>query len=239
MPGRAVSEKTLELNIGAEILWIIRQQPGCEGAFWVGMRQDQEAKNGIDELIANVPAARHLALQFKSPKPTPKDGPFRFTLNGPQHKNLLKLAIVRPNAVLYVLPHYNNFKAMRDAASKPGLRLLAEAYSLRVADIDPWPAAKNKADTHIVFSNQNASPPETWLYSEPAALRLSHPFTLRETIAALVRPPQAADADQLVSQEGLREWLISVHEAEQGDRRRIGQRLRGFSTFCVPEPPTA
>jgi len=62
-----VSEKTLELNIGAEILQLIRQKHGCHCAFWIGMKQDQEAGNGIDELISNVPSGMHLALQFKAP----------------------------------------------------------------------------------------------------------------------------------------------------------------------------
>ena len=55
-----VSEKTLELNICAEILQNIRQIRGCDRAFWIGMKQDQEAGLGLDELINNVPAGMHL-----------------------------------------------------------------------------------------------------------------------------------------------------------------------------------
>ncbi len=33
------------------------------------MKQQQEARNGIDDLLANVPKGRHLALQFKAPRP--------------------------------------------------------------------------------------------------------------------------------------------------------------------------
>jgi hypothetical protein len=34
-----VSEKTLELNVAAELLAWIRTLPGCEKAFWIGIKQ--------------------------------------------------------------------------------------------------------------------------------------------------------------------------------------------------------
>ena len=51
-----VSETTLELNIASEVLTTVRQIPGCNGAFWIGMKQLQELTNGIDELLG--PCAR-------------------------------------------------------------------------------------------------------------------------------------------------------------------------------------
>ena len=34
-----VSEKTLEVNIASEVLTTVRQIPGCNGTFWIGMKQ--------------------------------------------------------------------------------------------------------------------------------------------------------------------------------------------------------
>jgi len=94
-----VSEKTLELNIASEVLTIVRQISGCNGAFWTGVKQLQELTNGIDELLANVPKGVHLALQFKAPRPLPKNGYlYHFTFNDKQHGNLVRLASSRPRA---------------------------------------------------------------------------------------------------------------------------------------------
>jgi hypothetical protein len=88
-----VSEKTLELNICAEVLEVIRRTPGCGRGFWIGMKQDQEARLGVDELIHNIPAGMHLAFQFKAPRSEPRDHIlYRFTINDRQNDNLLRLA---------------------------------------------------------------------------------------------------------------------------------------------------
>ena len=52
IPGkREIYEKTLELNVCAEILTIIRSQPGFEKAVWQGLTQAQESSWGLDELL--------------------------------------------------------------------------------------------------------------------------------------------------------------------------------------------
>lgn len=223
MPNMIVSEKTLELNVGAELLFLIRAVKGSEAAFWIGMRQDQEAKNGIDELIQNVPKGVHLALQFKAPRPTPRNGPFRFAINDRPHSNLLRLARQRPSAVHYVLPHYNTFAGMRASAGKKPLRLLTQTYFLPVSTVDPLPAATNAPGRHTLES----TPPSAAIRSQPLGIRLISPNIFQELAASFV------DQQLLIGHEQLRDWLRALLEQEHGDRRRIGQRLRGFSTFCM------
>ena len=69
-----ISEKTLELNVTAELLGVIRQMPGCQSAYWIGMKQQQEARLGTDEVLANLPVGSYLALQFKAPARNPPAG---------------------------------------------------------------------------------------------------------------------------------------------------------------------
>lgn len=217
---RRVSEKTLEVNICSELLNLIRRIPGCNGAFWIGMKQKQEALNGIDELIHNVPAGLHLALQFKAPRPWPPDGkPFYFTINERQHSHLHRLATVRPSAVHYVFPHYNTFGSIR----RDSPALLARTYLLSVARLGTLAASSSKRGTHKVESH----PPAAFVYSDPVETELE-PAT--SAVARLLSDgPNAA----LLDHEMLRVWLLELFEAEQNNPWAIGQRLRGFSTVCV------
>lgn len=145
-----VSEKTLELNICAEVLYVIRQIPGCHGGFWIGMKQQQEARLGIDELIRNIPAGMHLALQFKAPRSEPRDQiPYRFTINDKQNNNLLRLASSRPEAVYYIFPHYNTFTKMHSDSPT----LLRDTWLLRVDDLRGLSNSANKLGTHMVETN--------------------------------------------------------------------------------------
>jgi len=104
-------ERTLELDICAEVLSLIRSLPNSQAAFWIGMKQDQEARNGLDELISNLPAGLPLALQFKAPKSRqPNQVPHRLTVNGRQNGNLLRLAARRPDALCgggHALPSFS------------------------------------------------------------------------------------------------------------------------------------
>ena len=92
---RVVSEKTLELNVTAEILQVVRAVLGCEGAYWIGMKQSQENTNGIDELIANAKPGFHLVLQFKSAWAEPKGPNYRFSVSDDQLSNLKRRSFGR------------------------------------------------------------------------------------------------------------------------------------------------
>lgn len=142
-----VSEKTLEMNINAEILAWIRRLRGCEQAFIVGMKQSQEARNGIDSLLSNVPKGRHLLLQYKAPHALPAGGnPYKFSLSARQYANLARMASLKPRAVFYVLPHLNQVADLR--ASSPDF--LSATWFLSVNDLLTQHVATNSG--HSVSS---------------------------------------------------------------------------------------
>lgn len=218
-----VSEKTLELNICAEILSLIRSSPNCRAAFWIGMKQDQEARNGLDELISKLPNGMHLALQFKAPRSRPPNQmPYRFTINDRQNGNLLRLATRRPDAVYYVFPHYNTFIKMHSHSPV----LLSDTYFLRVEHLKPLPPSTNRLGTHLV----ETSPPVALIHSELSEAKLT---LASDTLRSLLGKGKSALQESLVPHTWLKEWLEGlIHEAE-GNRQVVGQRLRGFSTFCI------
>jgi hypothetical protein len=218
-----VSEKTLELNICAEVLQLIRQMPGCSRAFWIGMKQDQEAKLGIDELIHNLPAGMHLALQFKAPRSEPRDQiPYRFTINDKQNGNLLRLAGHRPNAVYYILPHYNTFIKMRNDAPVLG----RDSWLLKVYDLRALPPSTNRQGTHKVETN----PPTALVNSDPMEVKIA---SVSETIGSIFDRGFTELEGILLSHGIIKDWLAELIDEAYGNKLVIGQRLRGFSTFCV------
>ena len=177
-----VSEKTLGLNICAEVLQLIRRMPGCRQAFWIGMKQQQEAKLGIDELVSNMPNGLHLALQFKAPRSEPRDQvPYRFTINDRQNSSLLRLAGSRPDAVYYILPQYNSFSKMR--LDSPNL--LSDTWLLKVYDLRSMPPSTNSLGTHTVETN----PPDAIVWSEPVDLKIINVSSVIEDIFARDYPP--------------------------------------------------
>ena len=218
-----VSEKTLELNICAEVLHAIRQIPGCNRAFWIGMKQDQEARLGIDELIHNLPTGMHLALQFKAPRSEPRDQiPYMFTINDRQNNSLLRLANNRPEAVYYIFPHYNSFAKMRlDSPT-----LLRDTWSLKINDLQGLPASTKRQGTHVVRTN----PPTAFVRSEPIEKKIRSAI---EIIEIILREGQTTLESILISHALLKQWLVDLIVEAEGNKLVVGQRLRGFSTFCI------
>ena len=115
--GKAVSEKSLELNVCAELLQVIRTWPGCEGALWLGLTQQQERRTGLDELIDGVGPGVALMLQFKAPWRTSVVGSlYKFSINERQHGALEELADDYPDAVHYVFPFFSMWSKAKEYA---------------------------------------------------------------------------------------------------------------------------
>ncbi len=114
---KEVSEKSLELNVGAELIQCIRTWPNCTKALWYGLTQTQEKDTGLDEFVCNVPHNLLLMLQFKSPRAASSGrSPYIFDINLDQYQTLLSLAVQFPQNVYYVFPLYREWgKAGRDA----------------------------------------------------------------------------------------------------------------------------
>jgi hypothetical protein len=220
---KQVSEKTLELNISAELLQIIRGIPGCESAFWVGLKQDQEARWGMDELIRNVPRGYHMVLQFKSPKALPRDSlPYFFTINDRQNNNLLRLAQARPQAVYYVFPHYNSLSRLGNVA--PGL--LDDTWFLRVFDLNDLGPSSNTQGTHVVESQFG----NVTIRSDPYQVQTVKVEKIRQMLLAEHNELKG----RLLNHTLLEEWIKEVSHKTNKDRRVIGQLFRGFLTVCIP-----
>jgi len=101
-----VSEKSLELNVGAEILGSVRNRHGMRKAYLRGLTQLEERQEGPDFFVHLDPQTRFLAFQFKAPKGGVDTLPYRYTLMRYQHDQLFNLATLSPNSVFYVFPFY-------------------------------------------------------------------------------------------------------------------------------------
>ena len=102
-----VSEKSLELNVGAELLNALRCRWGMRKAYLRGLTQREEHREGVDFFAKMPSSSRILAFQFKAPKGRwGERTPYRFTIQRRQHVKLSTLAANWPNGVHYVLPFY-------------------------------------------------------------------------------------------------------------------------------------
>ncbi len=102
-----VSEKTLELNVGAELLNLYRIERGWSRMYLQGLTQRQESQAGVDFFAQLSPHVRIAAFQFKAPFREIQDRcPYKFKIQRKQHSNLRRLAIINRNSVFYVLPFY-------------------------------------------------------------------------------------------------------------------------------------
>jgi hypothetical protein len=138
-----VSEKTLELNVGAEILQIIRSQHGCSRAFLRGLTQAEEHAHGVD-FYAELPnSTRVYAFQFKAPKKKPEGEPYLFTVRRDQHTALYRTASGNPGSVFYCFPYY--VETAKLVTHLP--TLLTETWLLDVASVAPTVFGTNKSKT--------------------------------------------------------------------------------------------
>lgn len=101
-----VSEKSLELNIGAELLGLLRGSWGMPKAYLRGLTQNEEKQEGVDFFVQLDPATRLFAFQFKAPKGKAEATPYQYILVRDQHESLFALAQHSPSSVFYVFPFY-------------------------------------------------------------------------------------------------------------------------------------
>jgi hypothetical protein len=124
-----ISEKSLELNVGAELLNLVRGPWGMPKAYLRGLTQREERQQGVDFFVQLNPLTRIFAFQFKAPKGRHDGAPYRYTLVREQHDLLHTLAQGFPDAVFYVLPFYATHpKLQRDVPN-----LMGDTWFLPVA----------------------------------------------------------------------------------------------------------
>lgn len=128
-----VSEKALELNIGAELLATLRGPWGLPKAYLQGLTQKEERQQGVDFFAQLSPEARLFAFQFKAPRGSAEQPPYKFTLSFEQHMRLDALAKSAPGSVYYVLPFYLTHKKL----TKWVPRLADDTWLLSVSTMNP------------------------------------------------------------------------------------------------------
>ena len=101
-----ISEKSLELNVGAELLALLRGLWGMPKSYLRGLTQREEHQEGVDFFAQLTPSTRIFAFQFKAPKGRREGEPYRFTIQRRQHEKLSALAGRSAGNVFYVLPYY-------------------------------------------------------------------------------------------------------------------------------------
>ena len=128
-----VSEKSLELNIGAELLTLLRSGWGLQKAYLRGLTQEEENREGVDFFVQLDPATRLFAFQFKAPKGKYESTPYRYTLARDQHELLFDLAGTTPGSVYYVFPFYvTPVKLQKDVP-----QLLGDTWVLSLDEMPP------------------------------------------------------------------------------------------------------
>lgn len=140
-----VSEKSLELNIGAELLGFLHTSWGMPKAYLRGLTQREESEQGVDFFAQLSPAATIMAFQFKAPKGRTDGNEYRYTLVSKQHNLLYDLAQKSPGSVFYVFPFYvTPTKLHRDVPD-----LAQDTWLLRV-DSMPTATVFNGQRTKVV-----------------------------------------------------------------------------------------
>lgn len=230
MTGRLeVSEKTLELNLSAEILGLIRGISGLSRSYMIGMTQAQERLSGVDAGIASQ--GRVLgAIQFKAPHAPTNKVEHVFTLPGLQLACLQQLAPRLSGRVTYALPCLGRWSELLSASPD----LLPSTLRLGVVGLT--------AGRHRVV----VRPTTVTVQSDPVEVpRISLEHELREWAEGYASEGEAEGPSGL----DVVAWLGELAELERArsdrlrrqraDNRARGQALRGLALVVVPkEGPT-
>lgn len=244
--GKEVSEKSLELNVCAELLQRIRAVPGCEGALWLGLTQRQERRTGLDEFIHNVGPGVALMLQFKAPwRTSVADDLYKFSINERQHEALEDLASHYPQAVHYVFPFFSKWSKARQYA--PDLvqdTWFVPASSLPLAEL--LAASTPKTGRHRVELERTGSGIVVTAHSPRV---VGEAINAGEFLAGLGQSTSGVVSRPLVPQGRLRDWtrawddegrpvgLTSDELARTAAVRGRGVRFTGLSALYIPSSP--
>ena len=149
-----VSEKSLELNVGAELLDIFRNSWGLQKTYLRGLTQKEEAAEGADFFAQLCPCSHIAAFQFKAPsinKARAPNGsfPFRIKIQREQHLSLHDLEKIKKKTVFYVVPFYTNHQMLQQNIPN----LLQDTWCLPVEIMEPT-AVFDQCKSRIVFCSR-------------------------------------------------------------------------------------
>ena len=213
---KEVSEKSLELNVCAEMLQWLRGYLDYRKALWIGLTQREERQQGLDARIRNADDLA-LMLQFKSPWATYYgDSFYKFSVNKRQHEAMERLG--SPEAVFYAFPLYSRWsKADRDAPN-----LLQDTWLLPVACIPSGGLVRES--TPIVVSRRNHSSVKVASDTYPYWEATCEAVNAREYFERDLR--ETLDRPRLIRVALLKEWIEFSEMA--------ALRFRNLGIFYIP-----
>ena len=221
---KEVSEKTLELNLCAEILKYVRPRPGNQKALWIGLTQKQEKLQGLDARIRNFGSGFFSMFQFKAPWATSiVDDLYKFSINERQHQALEKLASRYPRDVCYVFPFYSTWTKADNHAPN----LLQDTWLVPVSSIplsSLTSASNPPKGYHRVELMRDGSQITVTVYSPEvigSAINAQEYFAERREIPSLDEDPMGIPSDQL------NEWWDRV------DHDNLSIRFRGLNALVT------
>jgi hypothetical protein len=221
---KQVSEKTLEINVCAEMLAIVRTWSGYESSLWIGMKQYEEAVTGLDVFMDNVPDRHFLGLQFKSPHADPPNvNPYHYSVNELQQSKLLRLA-TGGRSVYYVFPNFNTLERLRSSSPQ----LIGNTYMVHVDSIGDIGGDRRKRHTVRCYE-----PSGRVTVSSPVEIQRAP--TAETFFSGLGESMQSVAGKEelgLITYPELRSWLIETVLADT-ETRRVGQLLRGFALLAL------
>jgi hypothetical protein len=221
---KEVSEKTLEINVAAEMLHMIRKWRGYEAAFWIGMKQHEEAKTGLDVSLSGLPERQFLGLQFKSPWGSrPDQNPYRYYVNELQQSNLMELAR-GDKSVYYVFPNFNTLNRLRSTSPE----LMGNTYMVhvnQVGDLGSDRKRRHRVECYEPNGRVSVNSPVEIQRAPTAKVFLTELGESLQNVAA-------KEALGLISRSELRSWLLEIVRAG-AETRRVGQLLRGFAVLAL------
>lgn len=185
-----ISEKSLELNVGTELLNRFRDSWGLRKAYLRGLTQHEERQQGVDFFAQLSPAARIFAFQFKAPKGRHDRVPYRFTLMREQHETLHALAQAWPNDVLYVLPFYASHQKLQRHVPM----LLQDTWCLAIASMAP----------SVVFGTNKTKV----VRCSPGVAAVNPEYRLQRVWDVKITPEAGIPAEEFAS------WYRRLHDRE-------------------------
>jgi len=131
-----VSEKSLELNVGAEILNLMRTAWGMPKAYLRGLTQQEEKQEGVD-CFAELPThTKIFAFQFKAPRGAVDAAPYKYKIQRQQHDLLYQLSQLGASGVFYVFPYYVTLAKLQQQVPN----LMQDTWLLDIHQVPTAPA---------------------------------------------------------------------------------------------------
>ena len=228
---KEVSEKSLELNICAEMLLRIRSWCRCERALWFGLTQRRERREGLDSRIRNADSFS-LMLQFKAPWETSQeDNLYKFSINERQHAALEQTASSFPDAVYYVFPFYSTWSR----ADQHAPDLLQDTWLVPISSITSSrlkSVSSPKTGSHRVELDRHGGQISVEIFSPRlTGIAINAKEFFDEKSDALSVDRRQSLHDFGISSDGMLKWLRLMEEMED---EGIAPRFRGLNTLTVP-----